>query len=80
MGGGTEDGRCVDASPVDVGRMSPLAALSLLVNEDMAQPAQDESCAGLLILGAAALAPGAKEGGGSTESGIDCVYLRIRAR
>lgn len=76
--GGTEEGRVV-VSPLLPERISPLAALSLFVKDEMAQPAHpDVSFAGEDMRGAPV--PAVREGDGRTESGIDWVYLRIRVR
>lgn len=74
--GGTEDGRGV-VSPVDPARISPLAALSLFVKDEMAHPAQDVSCACVPIRGAP---PPATDGDERAVSGMVWVYLRMRAR
>ena len=61
--------------------ISPLAAASLFVNDEMAQPAQPvapASCVGVLILGVPLLLVKADVEGGSAVSGIVDVYLRIR--
>jgi hypothetical protein len=74
--GGTDDARGA-VSPLDPARISPLAALSLFVKDEIAHPAHEVSCAGVPIRGAP---PAATEGEGRAVSGIDWVYLRIRAR
>lgn len=80
-GGGTDEGRCccVEA-PLVPDWISPLAAVSLFVKEDIAQPAQDVSFAGVPMRGALAPPAAVREGGGSTVSGMDCACFLIRAR
>ena len=65
-------GRGVDC----LGWISPFAALSLLVKEEIAQPAQPVSFWGVPIRGA--FVPLVVEGGGRTESGSVAPYFRIR--
>ena len=67
-----EAGRWVDC----LGWISPFAALSLLVKEEIAQPAQPVSFWGVPIRGA--LVPLVVEGGGRTESGSVVPYFRMR--
>jgi hypothetical protein len=73
--GGTDDERGA-ALPLEPARISPLAALSLFVKDEMAQPAHDVSFAGVPIRGAP---PPATDDEGIAVSGIDWAYLRIRA-
>ena len=55
--------------------MMPLAVPSLLVKDEMAQPAQEGSFCGVDMRG---VTPLAVVGGGRTESGRVFAYLRIR--
>ena len=64
------------------GWISPLAAAILLVNDEMAHPAQPGALAsgtGVLIRGVETPLVDAAEAGGSTVSGIVEVYFRILA-
>jgi len=79
--GGTEDERVSDASdeevPLGLVCMSPLAAVILLVNEEIAQPVQEaESLAEVPIRGV--LLFGVVLDGGNAVSGNVAAYLRMR--
>ena len=61
--------------------ISPLAAASLFVNEEIAHPAQEAaSVEGVPIRGVAPLVVGAPPAGGRAVSGRAEAYLRMRAR
>lgn len=59
--------------------MSPVAAASLFVKDEMAQPAQELSCCGVDMRGMPAPADPATEVGGKTVSGMVVWCLRMRA-
>ena len=60
-----------------LGWISPLAVASLLVKDDIAQPAHPEPDPGCGVLIRGAFEPAAS-GGGKTLSGSVCPYLRMR--
>ena len=80
---GAEFGRDVGAAvPFELGWISPAAAETLLVNEEMAQPVQEAASlgCGVLIRGVLEFDVSAALGGGSTVSGIVEANLRTRWR
>lgn len=79
LGGGTEEERG-SAAPLLLLLLSciwPLADASLFVKDDIAQPVQEESLAGVPMRGALG-PPEEMEGEGRAVSGSDCAYLRMR--
>ena len=74
LGGGTELALVSDdvtcGAPLEAVCISPLAAVSLLVKEEIAHPAHEFSVAGLLMRGAAPPLVAVGPAGGSTVSGM----------
>lgn len=68
--------------PFAVGWMSPVAAETLLVKEEMAQPVQEAASlgCGVLMRGAPALDVSTALGGGNAESAIEKANFRMRCR
>ena len=80
FGMGAELGRVAETGvPLELGSISPAAVEILLVNEEIAQPAQEAASlgCGVLIRGVVAVASEVA-GGGKTLSGIVDANLRTR--